>query len=325
MNGGVVEDENMIIVRIMLLKDIHRVVDLPENVLVSEVPFSVRPGSEEYSSGLRSVWGTQPAIVSGDEVRDHQRGTFTLRQGDRFLTGMNPATLPPIVHKEYTLIVEPENGTTGWRGQRRVDKIGDVIFVPDSHCWLALSESRKVNVLTVVDNVGTLVAIKICALRCLSPCKIELRHPLASSVKSDRLEDVITLGHIRLPHEIDNGLGGNVCPDIGDMSPQLLDKISVVEEGPTAGVRVVMVREIEPIANEVLAPCSKPSTAVSALPKDGSSIISGLDPPSTSGIEREKSIKMIEPSPQDIVCTNRRAVGFENRAKISQSQSGIIG
>jgi len=79
-----------------------------------------------------------------------------------------------------------------------------------------------------------------------------------------------------------------------------------------------------PIANEILAPRPKPSTAASSLPKDGSGIISSLDPPSTGSIERKEPIKMIQSSPEDTVRVNRGIVGFEKSAEISQSQRSII-
>lgn len=67
-DGGIVENEDVVIVRIVLLEDIHRIIDLPQNVLVGEVPLPVCPRLEKYSSRLHSVRGTQPAIVGRDEV-----------------------------------------------------------------------------------------------------------------------------------------------------------------------------------------------------------------------------------------------------------------
>lgn len=68
MDGGIVEDKDMVVVRVVVLKDVDSVVDLPQNVLVGKVPFSVRSRPEEYSRRVCSVRGTQPAIVGRDEV-----------------------------------------------------------------------------------------------------------------------------------------------------------------------------------------------------------------------------------------------------------------
>ena len=51
--------------------------------------------------------------------------------------------------------------------------MGEIVLVPDSDGWLILTESREINILTVVDNVRTFVAIEICALRYLSPFEVE--------------------------------------------------------------------------------------------------------------------------------------------------------
>jgi len=136
-----------------------------------------------------------------------------------------------------------------------------------------LSECREINVLTVVHDITTFVTIKICALRWLPPLEVEFGHPLARGVKSDWLEDMILLHHLRFLHKFNNDLGGNVHPNVSDVSEQLLNKINIVKEGTTAGVCVVMVWKCGSIANENFAPHSKPSTAPSSLSGDGSGVI----------------------------------------------------
>ena len=107
--------------------------------------------------------------------------------------------------------------------------MGQVILVPDLGSWLVLSKSMKINILMVVDDVRALVAIGVCAFQWLLPLKIESEHPIVSSVESNQFEDMILLNHLRFLHKIDDGLCRNVCPDIREMSKQLLDKIDAVK------------------------------------------------------------------------------------------------
>ena len=72
MDGGVVKDENMIVVGVMFLKNVHSVVNLPENVLICKVTVSVHTRPEKYSSRLLSIGGNQSTIVCRDEVGNHQ-------------------------------------------------------------------------------------------------------------------------------------------------------------------------------------------------------------------------------------------------------------
>lgn len=81
-----------------------------------------------------------------------------------------------------------------------------------------------------VHSVRTFVGIVLRAFWYPSPCKAELRDPLAGGAESDRFADVIALDHLRFLNEINDGLGGSVYPDVSDMSPKLPDKIDVVEE-----------------------------------------------------------------------------------------------
>lgn len=81
-----------------------------------------------------------------------------------------------------------------------------------------------------MHNVRTFAVIELRAFWYSLPCKAELRHPLAGGAKSDWFEDVIPLDHFRFLYEINDGPGGNVYPNVSDMSPKLLDKIVVVEE-----------------------------------------------------------------------------------------------
>ena len=44
MDGGVVENENMVIIWVVPLKDVHGFFDLPQNVFIGEVPSRLAPG-----------------------------------------------------------------------------------------------------------------------------------------------------------------------------------------------------------------------------------------------------------------------------------------
>ena len=68
MDGGVVENENVVVVGIVFLKDIHCIVDLSQNIFIGEVPLSVCSRPEEYSSQLCSIRGVQPAIVGRNKI-----------------------------------------------------------------------------------------------------------------------------------------------------------------------------------------------------------------------------------------------------------------
>ena len=304
MDGGIIENEDMFIVRIVLLENIHCVIDLPQNVLIGEVPLPIYPRSEEYSSGFHSVRGTQPAIVSRDEVRDHQRDAFALWQRDRFLTDMNPSILPPIILIECTLIVEPEDSVTDRRRGRRVNNMGDVIPVPGSDSRFVLSKSGEINILTIVYNVGTFVAVKISAFQWLSPFEVKPRHPLACSFEGNRFTDTVTFDHLRFLDEINDSLGRNVCPDVSDVNEQLLDEIDIVNEGTAAGVCVAVVWKRRPVTNEILCPLPKPSTTASTLPDNGSSVIGSLDPSFTRGVNCKEPIQVIESGSEDNIRAN---------------------
>ena len=217
-DGGVVEDKKVVVIRVVLLKNVNCVVNLPQNILVGEVPFPVCSRTEEHSCGLCSIGGTQPAVVSRDKIRDHQRDPFTFWQGNRFLADVNPTTFSLIVLKKYALIMEPEDTVSGWQRGGWVNGIGEVLFVPDPHSWLTFSESREIDILTVTDNIRMFVSINICSFWCLPPCEIEFRHPLAGSTDGNRCEDVIACRYLRSFHKVDNGLGGHIHPDAGDIS-----------------------------------------------------------------------------------------------------------
>ena len=201
--------------------------------------------------------------------------------------------------------------------------MGEVIVVPCPESQVALSESGEISVLAVMHDVRTLVTIKVCPFRCLSPRKVELGHPLASSVESNRFEDTIMLHHLGFLREIDNSLGRNVCPDFCNMTKQLLDEINIVKEGIATGVRIVVIWKHRPVTDKILAPRSEPSTAAGTLPEEESGIISGLDPSFTSGINREEPIEVIKPSSESFVRANHGIVRFEKRTEIDQSQSSI--
>ena len=99
-----------------------------------------------------------------------------------------------------------------------------------------------------------------------------------------------------------------MCPDASDVNQQFLDKISVTEEGTTAGVRMIMVRKCRPVANKVLAPHSKLSTAAGTPPKYGGSIICSLDPSFTSGVDCKKLIKLIQSRSEHCIRANHQVL-----------------
>ena len=99
-----------------------------------------------------------------------------------------------------------------------------------------------------------------------------------------------------------------MCPDVSDVSQQFLDKIGVVKEGTTAGVHMIVVRKCRPVANKVLAPHSKPSTAAGTPPKYGGGIICSLDPSFTSSVDCEKPIKLIQSHSEHCIRANHRVL-----------------
>ena len=185
--------------------------------------------------------------------------------------------------------------------------MGEVILVPDPESWLTLSERREVYILAMVYNVRTFVAIEVYALRHLLPFEIKFGHPLAGSFESDQVDDMVTGYHLQFPHKINDSLGGNMCPDVSNVCTQLLSKTDVIEGGIAPGVCIVVVWKSRAVPDEILPPRSKPLTAASALPKDGSSIIARLSPSFTSGIDCEEVIEVIESSSEDSIGLNHCA------------------
>ena len=96
--------------------------------------------------------------------------------------------------------------------------MGEIVFVPDLDSWLVLGESGEINILMVVHDIGMFVAIKICTFWCLSPHKVKFQHPLVSSDEGNWFEDMVTLCYLGFLHEINDCLGGNMLPDIGDVN-----------------------------------------------------------------------------------------------------------
>lgn len=177
--------------------------------------------------------------------------------------------------------------------------MGEVILVPDPKCWLALSEHRKVNILTMVHNIRTFMAIEVCAFWHLPPFEVKFGHPSAGGFERDGVDDMVPCYHLRLPHKIDDSLGRNVCPNISDVHTQLLDEIGIIKKGTAPGVHIVVVWKSRAVPDKFLPPHSKPPTAASTLPEDGSSIISCLGPSFTANVDRKEAIKIIESIPED--------------------------
>ena len=163
--------------------------------------------------------------------------------------------------------------------------MSEVILIPGSHHWFALSKRWEINILTVVHNVRTFMAINICSFRGLLPLETEPGHPLAGCIERNQFADVVTLYHLRFIHKIDDSLGRNVCPSTSNVSKQLLDKFGVVKEGIAAGVCILMIWKCRPIANEISAPHLKSLTTANALPKSCGSIISSLCPSSARCVD----------------------------------------
>ena len=137
------------------------------------------------------------------------------------------------------------------------------------------------------------MTVEVRAFRSLSPAKVKSRHPLASRAKSDRSKDTITFDYLGFLHEVNNGLGRNICPSVSDVAEQFLGEIGIIEEGTATRVRMIMVWKCRAVTDEVLAPCSKPSTATGTPPEYFSGIICGLDPSFTGSVDCEKSIELI--------------------------------
>ena len=119
---------------------------------------------------------------------------------------------------------------------------------------------------------------------------------------------MITLRYVRFLHEINNGLGGNVCPNVGYVSEQVLDKIDIAEEGTTAGICVVVEWKCGPIVNEIPGPQSKPPTTASTLPNGYGRVISSLNPSFAGDVDSKESIQVIESHSEDTVGAYHRVV-----------------
>ena len=84
--------------------------------------------------------------------------------------------------------------------------MSEVILIPGSHHWFALSERWEINILMVVHNIRTFMAINICSFRGLPPLETEPGHPLAGCIERNRFADAVTLYHLRFIHKIDDSL-----------------------------------------------------------------------------------------------------------------------
>lgn len=137
------------------------------------------------------------------------------------------------------------------------------------------------------------MTIDIHAFKWLMPLKIEFGHPLAGHIERNQSEDVIAFHHLRFLHKVNNCPGRNMCPNISNVSKQLLDKINIVKEGMAARIFVVMVQECRPITDEILAPHLKLLTAANTLPDNGSSVIGGFSPSFSRCVDGKESIQVI--------------------------------
>lgn len=177
----------------------------------------------------------------------------------------------------------------------------EIVPVPGLDSQLVLGESREIYILMAVHDIGTFMTIEICTFWYFSPHKVEFQHPLASGFEGNQFEDMVMLQYLRLLYEIDDCLGRKMPPDISDVSLQLLNKLGIIEEGITTGVRVAVIWKHRMVTTEVLGPCLKLLTACGTPPKYGSSIISSLGPSFTSSVDCEEPIEIIQPSSEYIV------------------------
>ena len=127
---------------------------------------------------------------------------------------------------------------------------------------------------------------------------------------------MITFHCLGFLHEINNGLGRNVCPNVGYVSEEVLNKISIVEEGTTTGIRIVVEWKCGPIANEISGPQSKPSTTANTPPDGCGCVISGLSPSFTGNVNSKESIQVIESRSEDIIGPYRGVVRPEESSEI---------
>ena len=51
--------------------------------------------------------------------------------------------------------------------------MGEIVTIPDSDGLFVSSKSGEIDILAVVHNIRTFVAIEICTLRCLSPREVK--------------------------------------------------------------------------------------------------------------------------------------------------------
>jgi len=184
MRWGTVEDEDVIVVGIMLLTNIHRYGDLGENVAVCEVPVTICTGTNDDASGLFSIRGSQPPIVSRHEVGNYQRSSFALRLGNCSLGIGNPAAFATIVYVEDGFVVDPMHRLV--LVNRNDGGLSHVSIPPNMKLVFLCKPCGEEDILSVLDNILAFVSIDILAIVGIRPTITKFGHPAFGGGKGDR-------------------------------------------------------------------------------------------------------------------------------------------
>lgn len=182
--GGIIEDEDVIVVRVVPLNNIHRFGDLGQDTAVCEIAITLRTRADDNTSRLLPIRGSQPPIVCRHEVCNHQRSSFTFWLGNCGLGLGNPTMFLAIVCIEDSLIVGPEYSVALIDGDG--GRFAHVLFCPGAKSVFLHKPRGKEGVLSVFDNAFMLVPIDILARRGICPLIAKFYHPTSGGGEGDR-------------------------------------------------------------------------------------------------------------------------------------------
>lgn len=157
--------------------DVHCSGGLCDDVVVCDVQISSRARVNENANGLFPIRRTSPAgqLVSSIRPQIARSGYWVL--GDR-----DPPALMTVVDIEVVLVVIPEDGVTVRRGCAsglvHVHRFVFFVLQPSTESGLLHRPFGEEYILTVVNNVRTLMAIDILSGWRTGPVVTEISHPV---------------------------------------------------------------------------------------------------------------------------------------------------
>ena len=165
----------MVVVGIVLLENIHGPGDLVDYVFMGKITIATCTWLENDTGILGPIRRLKPTIVGGDKVGNHEGVTLAFWSGYRFLVVRDPALISAIMCGGYTFIMIPTNTVSIRRAT--LYSIRNVFFCPLAEVGLLGKLGWEEDLLSVVNNVTTLMAIQVAASWGVGPCETKGVHP----------------------------------------------------------------------------------------------------------------------------------------------------